>query len=270
MASEKGYPQLSTILGNFEEMAMFRKFTRLNFANLAYMQAEILILETELDVIGEMNEQGGNWMQESVEELRKHPESPQWAKIKEIRSKLKEYSKSTKLKHADRTTLELLGTWIRGKDASSAFLHGDGLEPRAWTNDANDVIVLSARGTHSDSFTNWLANSAIPRLFDIGDYGKRLTVMGAEEMGLRYLEPTKIAAYARIISTSIASILPTCTVVVLYFIHSLIARIGAVVAFSALFAVSVAFFTNARPVEVFSATAALAAVQVVFIGSTTP
>jgi hypothetical protein len=48
----------------------------------------------------------------------------------------------------------------------------------------------------------------------------------------------------------------------------MIHRIGLVIVFTTLFALSLALFTGARKVEIFSATAAFAAVEVVYIGST--
>lgn len=75
-------------------------------------------------------------------------------------------------------------------------------------------------------------------------------------MGLVNYEDLKIVDTARLMSTVLASVLPTLSIVILYFIRSLIGRLGALVGFSTLFAISVAVFTNARRVEVFSATAA--------------
>ena len=86
-------------------------------------------------------------------------------------------------------------------------------------------------------------------------------------------------------STVLASVLPTLSMVILYFVRSLIGRLGALVGVSTLFAISVAVFTNARRVDVFLATAAyvqrsllsrplltvvsFVAVQAVFVGNTT-
>ena len=65
----------------------------------------------------------------------------------------------------------------------------------------------------------------------------------------------------------VASALPTCSIVALYFIDSPLWRLIFVVLFSGVFASAVAFFTEARRVEVFTASLALAAVQVVFVGT---
>lgn len=67
---------------------------------------------------------------------------------------------------------------------------------------------------------------------------------------------------------ALSSILPTLAILVLYYVHDMVQRIGLLIVFTTLFAVALAVLTNAKQVEVFSATAAFAAVEVVFIGST--
>jgi len=67
------------------------------------------------------------------------------------------------------------------------------------------------------------------------------------------------------ISVTIAAILLNGSIVGLYFARSSGTRLGMITAFTVLFALSMAFFTNARRAEAFAATAAYAAVLVVFI-----
>lgn len=58
------------------------------------------------------------------------------------------------------------------------------------------------------------------------------------------------------IATVVASMLPIMSVVVLYFVQSNNVRLGLTVAFSACFAILLVCLTNAKKVEVFTATAA--------------
>lgn len=77
-------------------------------------------------------------------------------------------------------------------------------------------------------------------------------------------------AIGRIISATtmiLASSLPTCSIVALYFIHSAIWRLVFIVLFSGVFASCLAFFTNAKRPEIFLASVSLASVQVVFVGT---
>ncbi|KAK7990348.1 hypothetical protein PG990_014628 [Apiospora arundinis] len=67
---------------------------------------------------------------------------------------------------------------------------------------------------------------------------------------------------------ALSSILPTLAILVLYYMHDMVQRMGLLIVFTTLFAVALAVLTDAKQVEVFSATAAFAVIEVVFIGST--
>jgi len=77
----------------------------------------------------------------------------------------------------------------------------------------------------------------------------------------------KLAATVNAISTILSSLLPAVSIVALYFIPHQLARIASIVAFSLLFSVVLTLITNARRIDCFAATAAFAAVQVVFVGT---
>jgi hypothetical protein len=61
---------------------------------------------------------------------------------------------------------------------------------------------------------------------------------------------------ARIVNVMLSTLLPSLAVLALYLINDPLARLGAIVGFSAAFSLVLAIFTKARPVEVFAATAA--------------
>jgi hypothetical protein len=65
----------------------------------------------------------------------------------------------------------------------------------------------------------------------------------------------------------VASALLVGSIVALYFVRSPGKQLGLLGGFTGAFALSVALFTNARRVEIFAATAAYAAVLVVFVSS---
>ena len=77
-------------------------------------------------------------------------------------------------------------------------------------------------------------------------------------------EGTNIAHYgkmgfkrmARTLNRMLSALLPSLSVLALYLINSPLARLGAIVGFSAVFSLVLTVFTKARPVEVFAATAA--------------
>lgn len=77
----------------------------------------------------------------------------------------------------------------------------------------------------------------------------------------------KVSIAMRAFVMVIASALPTCSIVALYFIQSPIWRLIFIVLFSGVFACALTIFTEARSIDVFTASVALASVQVVFVGT---
>jgi uncharacterized membrane protein YqjE len=68
-----------------------------------------------------------------------------------------------------------------------------------------------------------------------------------------------------VISVITSAALLVGVIVSLYIVHEPKSRLAMIAGFTALFAISVALMTNARRAEVFAATAAYAAVLVVFV-----
>jgi uncharacterized PurR-regulated membrane protein YhhQ (DUF165 family) len=68
-----------------------------------------------------------------------------------------------------------------------------------------------------------------------------------------------------VISTVVVILLLVGAIVALYFVSNKVARLGCIGAFTVLFGLSMAFFTNATRAEIFGASAAYAAVLVVFV-----
>jgi hypothetical protein len=60
----------------------------------------------------------------------------------------------------------------------------------------------------------------------------------------------------QIVGTVLACLFPISSIVILYLVSSMAARLGIVVLFTALFALSLAVFTGAKRVEIFAATSA--------------
>jgi hypothetical protein len=100
-----GYDQLAALMGKHHDMAIFRRFSVLNSKNLLYMQGELVHLEAELEMIALENKVAQDPQKPhfdvSISMLMGPHASKdgheQWAKILEIREKLKEYSSSQQL-----------------------------------------------------------------------------------------------------------------------------------------------------------------------------
>ncbi|MCJ1245170.1 hypothetical protein MMC30_002371 [Trapelia coarctata] len=142
------YPQLSALMGLHEGMAIFRKFAVLNARNLAYMQAEILLIESELNYLArrdatrardEKNFSKQLWQLHGTEDCA------QWERILESRMKLKEYNEAlallaqvNKLDKANDCDLSILRKWL-------VLAGGDGfpygVEAQAYNDDATSDLV---------------------------------------------------------------------------------------------------------------------------------
>jgi hypothetical protein len=66
---------------------------------------------------------------------------------------------------------------------------------------------------------------------------------------------------------SLASLLPVASIVVLYCVESMWRRLLIVAGFTGAFSLALGLVTNGQLVDIFAASAAFAAVQVVFVGS---
>ena len=73
---------------------------------------------------------------------------------------------------------------------------------------------------------------------------------------IRKYSSKRIGRVSNIVVAVVSSILPTLVILVLYFVKRMIVRIGLVIFFTAIFSIALAAFTDARKVEIFSATAA--------------
>jgi len=94
-----GYPRIARLMGNDTEFSIFRRFAVLNAQNLLYLQAELVHPEAELQTIAEADNRADKQSRQDFASswwALSHPEvaedGEQWAKVLEIRAKLKEYS----------------------------------------------------------------------------------------------------------------------------------------------------------------------------------
>lgn len=78
----------------------------------------------------------------------------------------------------------------------------------------------------------------------------------------------RIRRITRVVAVVMSSILPILSIVILYFVQSINIRIGLIIIFSVLFSAVIALVSDARNAEVMAATAAYAAVLVVFVSGT--
>jgi hypothetical protein len=82
------------------------------------------------------------------------------------------------------------------------------------------------------------------------------TINDAEGATMRYYPESKIKSVAKILTTVFASLLPGIVILALYLINTTIRRIGAMLCFTAFFALVLSVWTLAPTIDIFAATAA--------------
>lgn len=121
-----------------------------------------------------------------------------------------------------------------------------------------------------DLFSRWIESHLLRFYHNKIGHRLRDPISLAEasvQVPIIHYSDSKLAATVNAISTILSSVVPTMSIVALYFIQGPLARIAAIVVFSLLFSVILTVIAQAKRIDCFSATAAFAAVQVVFVGT---
>ncbi|OJJ72197.1 hypothetical protein ASPBRDRAFT_207437 [Aspergillus brasiliensis CBS 101740] len=287
----RGYRRLADFMAWEPGVAIFPRFQSANLFNLLGLQAEVCQLQEELANIMRKDDQSSdllrraysvNW---SALQTGDNGNSEQRLKILELRSKLAEYNSALMSQIAinqqpnpQADELEYLRDWLKVEVSENSGLHGPG--SLVWFPEQGDepnlkdkLVVLSSKNVNQDKFTRFILKHAGKLLLSLPFIPvKRRNFPTRESLGNRpvfqiYSSSDDIISVGNKIATVLASLLTTIPVVVLNFISSINLRLGLIVMFTLLFSSVLAFMGNASRVEVFGASAAFAAVQVVFVGS---
>jgi VIT1/CCC1 family predicted Fe2+/Mn2+ transporter len=146
------------------------------------------------------------------------------------------------------------------------------LENTIWSEEnETDLTSLTDRYPKMDMFSRWI-HSQLLRWYH-NKLGHRLhdPISLAEtsvQIPVVHYSDDKLIATANAISTILSSLLPAVSIVALYFIPYQLTRIASIIAFCLLFSIVLTLIANPRRIDCFAATAAFAAVQVVFVGTT--
>ncbi|KAH8174645.1 hypothetical protein LIA77_06064 [Sarocladium implicatum] len=269
----EGYFKVAGFMGRQDEYAIFRRFKMLNAQNLLFLQAEITHLEAQLSNLARRNSadrpiSNKDWW--TLYHSNEMDDVEQWDKIIEIRDKLEQYN-NTILKQAqiarlgtpanyDRTFFRL---WLKRPDMGNFPLKGLDQEcySAKWE---GDLVALHSRPA-PDILSRWFTYSVIPRWHHLVGKRFKAPIEDGFDEGVYHYEASGLAATVRVITTVVSSLFPICSVTILYFIESNLVRLLSVIVASGIFALALALMTNARVIEVFAATSAYAAVNVVFL-----
>ncbi|KAJ9669069.1 hypothetical protein H2201_000895 [Coniosporium apollinis] len=279
-----GYPRLSNYMGQFPEVAILRRFGNLGAQNLLYLQCELVHLEHQLrqveladnqSNVGQKSQYAVDWFYLSQSGLES--DRQQLDLFLKIRKRLREYNEAViqqaaiaALPEPSAYDLNDLQRFLERPDMGPVAL--DGLDSLVWGSttdpDSRASDLISLRGRHDeDSFSKWATEKATVRIFRW--FGHKFTTPHPH-YGEVVCNDRDVLEVTRIITSVFASLLPVASTVVLYIVGSMAARLGIIAAFSVVFAVSLCRLTTARTSEIFAATAAFAAVQVVFVGTNGP
>ncbi|KAI6755499.1 hypothetical protein HG531_004605 [Fusarium graminearum] len=264
-----GFPSLANFIASDRDgtSTIFKRFNRLAARNLLNLQSELAELEAKLDAFDDQDRES----RESLQSLRnwkdfkdRNDEDSERRKLlRDIKSTFKEYREALMFESTlatipppDRKTLKAFRTnFFHGRPGEAGAFPMLGGHSSNLYDDSDDLLVLHSRES-PDRLT----------MFVQDNFGYLFEESGtANGSSIAYASGKKISTFISYISTVLAAVLLIGAIVILYNINSDNLKLGLIALFTVLFSASVGLLTNAKRAEVFGATAAYAAVLVVFV-----
>ena len=274
-----GYPMLASLLGGTEGYAIYKRFASLNARNLLYNQAKLIHLEHELNEMEKALAHDEDLHYSVHHIFSAAPDTKRYELCKKHEEVSRALDKYNALLLSQKQLHELPSPDSSFVDSIYNFINSAKTPRPGWLNhpektiyavyDENrkpvqpDLVTLNREFRTRDAFTKFFTGSLL-RWWHL--LYSRLQKPDHDMDGYMYTEKT-MGRFMRAIVMVVASALPTCSIVALYFIHDEINRLIFIILFSMVFSGALAFFTEAKRVEVFTASVALASVQVVFVGT---
>ncbi|KAK5126090.1 hypothetical protein LTR85_011445 [Meristemomyces frigidus] len=277
-----GYPKLAKFLGGTEGYAIYKRFAALNARNLLYHQAKLTRLEHELNNLEQAfaHEKDLHYKIDHIflsddigaataaSKLRHKYEEVSRALDKYNRLLL-EQQKLHKLPSPDSTFVDSIYSFITSEKGPKPdwLQHPENTVYAVWDDDRKpiqqDLVTLNPEFKSQDLFTKFFTTVFLDWWHRIYSRFKKPDGDFDEYV---YQEKTLSRWMAGVVMI-VASALPTCSIVALYFIQSAIWRLIFIILFGGVFAAALVVFTEAKPIQVFAASVTLASVQVVFVGT---
>ena len=168
-----------------------------------------------------------------------------------------------KLKAAQGSELSTLKDWLSRSDGGAHFLSGTEYGPWDDENTGDLISVLSS--AHQDRFAGELCNRFLPWYH--GLLGWRTKPQSDAELGKIWeYRKESFTLAGNVLCVVLSFAIPTGSIFGLYYVQTTLARLFMMAAFIFVFASAMMFVVGSRRGEVFGATAAFAAIQVVFVG----
>ncbi|KAM7204001.1 hypothetical protein V8F33_001972 [Rhypophila sp. PSN 637] len=267
-----GFPSLAAFIASDPDRTagIFKRFDRLAARNLLNIQAELAELQAQLDIF----DNDDKISMESLQSLRnwsdykkRQAEDPARMELMiKIKEAMKEYREAlifdstlAAIPPPDRKTL---------KAFREVFFHGRPNDPDSFPtlggssstvyNDPNDLVAVH-RLQDLDRLTVFVRDH-------FGYFFQHKTPTGGTDIPIvGYASGQKLSTFVGCLSAILAALLLFGSILALYKTTSPEAKLGLVVLFTSIFAISLSVLTNAKRSEIYGSTAAYAAVLVVFI-----
>jgi hypothetical protein len=167
---------------------------------------------------------------------------------------LEQQTKLSRLGRPSKYDLDFLRDWlVRPNMGNFPIISND---RKAWDKGSEDDLITAMEQQGSDVFSTWVSNTLIPTFHTM--IGKRFkeTVTWDPNSGISWYSDKRIHTVLDALGTVVSCLFPVASIVALYLINSMAARLGFIAAFTAVFSLCLAVMTNARRVEIFAATTA--------------
>ncbi|KAM5344699.1 hypothetical protein ACJ41O_010561 [Fusarium nematophilum] len=267
-----GFPSLAHFIASDRDRtsAIFKRFNRLAARNLLTLQSELAELEATLDEYDQQDQR----TREASQSLRNWEDykarngtnSDRRILLGKIKTTLKDYREAmifestlASIPPPDRKTLKAFRVnFFHGRPEESKDFPMLGGHSASLYDDPDGLVVLHT-SEPPDRLTMFVQDYFGFLFNETDTHGATSGPMVGYALG------RKISGFISYLSTVLAALLLIGAILVLYKTKSDDLKLGLIALFTMIFATSVGLLTNARRAEVFGATAAYAAVLVVFV-----
>ncbi|KAJ9610840.1 hypothetical protein H2200_005617 [Cladophialophora chaetospira] len=260
-------------MASHRNIEAFRKFSKLNLENILHMQAELQHLEAVIEqvrTIPDLSSFDRIWIDD--------PESMSEDDIRRIfersRTLLDQYyqallgtARIKSLHQPRKDNLELRRQWYDEESGGDQFLYG--VEAGIFRDRSMeaDMLTLEENVGGKDALANFLSEKVMPLYHRFVGYKlHRSMAETAFERTWEY-RPETLVIIGNAICMLLSAVIPTSSILVLFSVKSMAARLIAISMMSLVFSFLMNIIAQRRA-DVFMSTTAFAAVLVVFVGST--
>ncbi|KAI1413409.1 hypothetical protein F5Y13DRAFT_189317 [Hypoxylon sp. FL1857] len=290
-----GYERLAGYMSRHPELGIFRRFGALGHQNLLYLQAEIARVEVRLRVVQERDRNsddeerkryGQAWaaLSESGEsEGSSETDREQYDLIMLLRELMNQYQTALynhkqmlSLRSPHPKQLGYLREWMQRPTLGRIQLFS--CDRTTWQPFKDiEQDLLTFENSMMDEFTSLVTYTAVDVYHKVlGRYiHRKRSKKGDSILPLTYSDHRHTVTYShqaivrftRSLTVFLACMLPIGAIIFLYTVEDMTKRLTVIACLTGVFSVSMNVFTMATLSEIFAATAAFAAVLVVFLGA---